>query len=445
MNRARNLIALACLTALACAVNPATGKRELSLIGEQQEIAIGRENDQQITAQLGLYEDADLAAYVNRVGQTLAAKSERPGLPWKFQVVDDPVVNAFALPGGFIYVTRGILGHFNSEAELAAVLGHEIGHVTARHSVSQMSKAQLAQLGLGLGSILAPEQAARFGNLAAQGLELMFLKYGRDDERQADDLGLRYALSSGYDPRPMIEVFEMLERVSASAGGGRVPAWLSTHPDPGARGERIASEIATASAGKVERDAYLARIDGVTFGEDPRQGYFRENVFYHPDMQFRLEFPAGWKTQNTRQAVVALAPSDDAAMQLSLSRQGTPQEALRAFLAQEGVTPTSSFGGGNGAGSRFQLAGTSPVEGTVLFFEHGGRVLGVVGYATSAAWGQARPVVERAIGSFDRLTDRRALEVSPARITLALISGLDANARVESGRSYKVVIGGVGS
>ena len=142
---------------LGCATNPATGKPQLALISEQQEIELGRQNDQQVQQQLGLYPDPRLQDYVNRVGQKLAAASERPNLAWTFRVVDDPVVNAFALPGGHIYVTRGLMTHLTSEAELAAVLGHEIGHVTARHSVEQMSKQQLAQIGLLAGAILSPE------------------------------------------------------------------------------------------------------------------------------------------------------------------------------------------------------------------------------------------------------------------------------------------------
>jgi len=196
----------ALLVLAACATNPATGKRQIALISEEQEIAMGREADQQVQQQLGLYPDQELQAYVNRVGQKLAAASERPNLPWTFRVVDDPVVNAFALPGGHIYVTRGLLTHLTSEAELASVIGHEIGHVTGRHSVEQMSKAQLAQIGLIAGMIVKPE-LARYGDLATQGLQLLFLKYSRDDERQADGLGLRYMYQQNYDPREMPAVF----------------------------------------------------------------------------------------------------------------------------------------------------------------------------------------------------------------------------------------------
>src|SRR5687768_16095576 len=166
-----------------CATNPATGRRQVMLVGENQEIEMGREADQQIGAAYGLYPDEDVQRYVAGLGKDLAAGSERPNLPWTFRVVDDPSVNAFALPGGFIFVTRGLLSHMTSEAELVSVIGHEIGHVTGRHSVEQLSKAQLAQVGLVAGMILSPELASGYGDLANTGLSLLFLKYGRDDER----------------------------------------------------------------------------------------------------------------------------------------------------------------------------------------------------------------------------------------------------------------------
>ncbi|HEX5004100.1 MAG TPA: M48 family metalloprotease, partial [Gemmatimonadales bacterium] len=172
----RNLAAAGLAAAVACSTNPATGKKELNLVSESQEIAMGMQAAQQTKAQIGPTQDTALQGYVSRLGAQLAAKSERPQLPWQFTVVDDRQVNAFALPGGFIFVTRGILANMNSEAELAGVLGHEIGHVTARHSAAQMSRAQLAQLGLGLGTVLRPDLAP-YANLAGSGLQLLFLKY----------------------------------------------------------------------------------------------------------------------------------------------------------------------------------------------------------------------------------------------------------------------------
>src|SRR5881275_2326244 len=283
---AASLALLAGLGAGACAVNPATGSRQLMLISESQEIAMGRDYDNQVAASIGIYADSGLQHYIQQFGARLAASSERPNLPWSFRVVDDPVVNAFALPGGFIYVTRGILAHLNSEAELAGVVGHEIGHVTARHSVSQMSKQQLAQLGLAVGAIASPE------------------------------LGLRYLWRAAYDPREMPHVFEMLTRVSQAQGGGRVPEWLATHPDPENRRGRIEQEVAALpqsfSGAAVNREEYLRRLDGLVFGNNPREGYFKENQFFHPDLRFRVTFPEGWTTNNGKQAVIAVSPQQDA-------------------------------------------------------------------------------------------------------------------------------------
>ena len=203
MKLPRDLKLVALLSVAACAVNPATGQRELSLVSESQEIQMGQEADPQISAQLGLVDDPELQAYVSDLGLRLAAVSERPDLPWSFKIVDDPVVNAFALPGGFIYVTRGILARFDSEAELAGVLGHEIGHVTARHSVSQMSRQQLQQIGLGVGMVLS-EDVRNLSGLLSAGMQLMNLRYSRGDETQSDELGLRYISRLGYDADAMI-------------------------------------------------------------------------------------------------------------------------------------------------------------------------------------------------------------------------------------------------
>src|SRR4029079_9031364 len=192
--------ALAAFLAVGCSVNPATGKQQINIISESQEIQMGREADQQVVAEMGLDDDPKAADDFSRLGKELAAHSERPNLPWSFKIVDDPAVNAFALPGGFVYVTRGLMTHLTNEAELVAVMGHEIGHVTARHSVNQMSKQQIANIGLIAGAIFRPDIAqGPLGQLAGQGVGLVFLKFSRDDERQADELGLRYMRGENYD------------------------------------------------------------------------------------------------------------------------------------------------------------------------------------------------------------------------------------------------------
>ncbi len=469
--RAAPLVVLAVVAA--CARNPVTGKRQLALVSEKQEIELGKESAQQVTESMGRYPNPKVQAYVEEIGKRLAAHSERPNLPWSFTVIDDPVVNAFALPGGPVFVTRGILTHMNSEAELASVLGHEIGHITARHSVEQLSKAQLAQLGLGVGSILSPD-LAQLGQVAGAGLQLLFLKFGRDAERQADELGFKYMTAQRYDPREMAHVFTTLERSSAQQGqGGRVPEWLSTHPDPGGRAKK-ASERAAAlkdPGTKTDRDEYLARLQGMTFGEDPRQGFFQGDAFLHPDLAFRMDFPAGWQKANTPGAVVAISSKKDAAIQLSAAGKLSPEEAAKKFFAQQGVKPASLAGGGSPpAGARYFEAQTEqgPLGGLVAFLPHGGGTFMLVGYTGAQNLAAYDPAFRASLASFGPLTDPAALGVQPARIELvkvprdmsiaefaaqfpstappevvALVNGVPKDGRLEAGRTAKRIVGGV--
>jgi len=201
----------------ACATNPVTGQRELSLMSEAQEIQIGKEMDVQVRQEMGAYDDPALQRYVQEVGQRLARSSERPNLPWQFAVVDVPAVNAFALPGGYIYLTRGILPFLDDEAELAGVLGHEIGHVAARHSAQQYTRATTTGIGLTLLSIFVPE-ARPFQGIAETAFSVMFLQYGRDDELQADQLGVGYAAQNGWDPSGVAGMLNTLARLDEASG-----------------------------------------------------------------------------------------------------------------------------------------------------------------------------------------------------------------------------------
>jgi len=419
----------AALVAASCATNPATGGHQLTLISEAQERHMGQQADQEVAASIGLYPETELQSYVQRIGESLAAKSERPNLSWTFRLVDDPTVNAFALPGGYVYVTRGLMSHLTSEAELAAVVGHEIGHITARHTVSMMSKAQLANVGLMLGMILRPE-LQNYGNLAEAGLSVLFLKYSRDAERQADDLGLRYVGRTGYDPRPMADVFTTLERVSAAEKQGRVPGWLATHPDPGDRRTRIGQEIAalTTPPGTLgdDRAAYLRRLEGMEFGEDPREGFFQQNVFYHPEMKFQFAFPPGWKTSNQKQAVGATSPNEDAVVVVTLARRDSPEIASREFFSQGGVQQGNAWQGdinGLPAVAHSFAAQTQQgiLRGLAAFVSHQGKVFQVLGYTPSSRWPRYEGVMAEALNSFERLTDRRYLDVEPKRLSIVTL------------------------
>ena len=411
---------------IGCARNPVTGKSELSLVSESQEIQMGQQAAQEVAQTIGLYNDAKAQAYVAEVGKRMAAASERPNLPWEFHIVEDASVNAFALPGGFIYVTRGLMGTINDEAELATVVGHEIGHVTNRHSVQQISKQELAQLGLGIGSILSSD-IAKFGQLASAGLSVLFLKYSRDAENQADQAGFRYALNQNYDVREMTKVFETLDRISQQSGGGKLPEWLETHPNPGNRIQHIESILDTLhrdpSKGMINRDSYLQHVQGMTYGEDPRQGYFEGTHFYHPQMRFQLTFPNGWQVQNTAAAVASMSPNQDAIIQLALAGQGSPQQAAQQFLSQQGVqagqASTNSINGLPAASSYFQAqTQQGAIQGIVSFISYGGQTFGLMGYTPAGKLGSYDQTFQSTIRSFGELRDQSKINVQPARVEL---------------------------
>jgi predicted Zn-dependent protease len=413
-----------------CARNPVTGKSELSLVSEAQEIQMGQQAAQEVAQTIGLYDDANAQAYVAEIGKPIAASSERPNLPWEFHVVDDASVNAFALPGGFIYVTRGLMTTINDEAEFATVIGHEIGHVTNRHSVQMISKSQLAQLGLGIGSILSSD-IAKFGQLASAGLQVLFLKYSRDAENQADQAGFRYALNQGYDVREMPKVFQTLDRISQTGGGGKLPEWLATHPNPGNRIKHIETMLDTVhkdlSKAKVNQDGYLQRIKGMTYGEDPRQGYFEGSQFYHPKMRFQLRFPDGWQVQNTPAAVASLSPNQDAIIQLSLAGQTSPQQAAQQFLSQQGIQAgqmsNSSINGLPATSSYFQAqTQEGTIEGIVSFISYGGQTFGLMGYTPGGKLSTYDRVFQSTIRSFSELRDASKINVQPAKIELVKVN-----------------------
>ena len=414
----------------ACATNPVTGKREISLVSEQQEIQMGQEGAQQVAQEVGLVNDQALQNYLQSVGSAIASKSERPNLPWTFRAVDDPSPNAFALPGGYIFVTRGLLDLMNNEAELANVLGHEIGHVTARHSVQQMSQQQLAQLALGVGAILSPT-VAQLGGAASQGLGLLFLKYGRDDERQADDLGFRYALNQGYDVRYMDDVFRSLQRMGEASKQSPLPTWLATHPGEAERIQTIDAKLAQLQPSqltnaKVNGQAYLQRINGLVYGANPRNGFFQGNTFYHPDLRFQISLPSGWQGQNLSQAVIAVSPEQDGIIQLTLAQGNSPEAAARAFLSQQGIqagqASQETVNGVPAVASRFQAQSEQGViQGLAAFFTYNGATYQVVAYAAAQRYAAYDAAFRQSLGSFAPVTDSRVLNVQPNKLSVVTL------------------------
>lgn len=199
------------------------------LLSPEDELAMGKETDPEIVASYGQYEDADLAAYLGGLGKRLDAVNHQPNIPYTLKVLESPVVNAFAVPGGYVYLTPGILAYLKDEAELAGVISHEVGHITGRHRAQQYSRAQAAQLGLGIGSILS-STVASLSSLTEAGISMLFLSFSRENERQADDLGVLYSSKAGFDARQMANLFVTLERLDPSGGSDGLPAWFSTNP-----------------------------------------------------------------------------------------------------------------------------------------------------------------------------------------------------------------------
>ena len=430
-NRWWQSVCLLCLLLLStaqfgCSTNPVTGKQQLSFMSEDQEVAIGRKTDPQIVTQFGEYQDPALIAYVNKIGQSMARLSHRPDLNFTFRVLDSPVVNAFALPGGYVYFTRGILAHFNSEAELAGVIGHEIGHITARHGADRYTKLQLASLGLGLGGIVLPRKS--LVNSAAQNLVgLALLSYGRDDESQSDELGVESSAKAGYDAREMARFFETIDRISKKSGGG-VPTFLSTHPNPSNRQQRI-QEMAEAwkqkypnATGGSDRAAYLERIAGIVYGEDPQQGFVQDGHFYHPALRFQFRTPTGWKVANTPSQVQMVNSNGTAAIQFSLGKDSSAlasaaefsRATQAAFRSRSQIRVHGMPGVSQISDLRSQQGGTIRVLS--YFIEKDAQVYVFHGFTAANNFSRQEPTFERTMRSFDQLTNRALLNRQPKRI-----------------------------
>jgi predicted Zn-dependent protease len=434
-NRARALVAAALLAVLAagCAVNPATGRREFTLVTADQELAIGRDGYGATVTEYGKYDDVALAAYVDTIGNRLARASERPDLQWHFTVLDDPMINAFAMPGGYIYVTRGILAHLNSEAQLAGVLGHEIGHVTARHSAKHITQQQIAGLGMAVAGAFSTT-FQQYSGAAQQALGLLMLKYSRDDETQADELGIRYATAAGYDPREIPATYAMLKRVS-QRGGSSLPFYLSTHPDPGNREEHTAALAGQAVAGKanllVRGHAYLDHLRGLVFGEDPRGGWFDGARFTQPQMGFEMEFPAGWKTQNGRASVAAAEPQQHGGMQLSLAGNAgtlTPSDFVAGLRRDGRIAGAEGYGESIGGWPAWVGRVTVPAaDGTASVLVAAwvrlgpDRMLQFLGRGAATGDANERAIVA-AVRSMQPVRDVRRANPEPDRVRLKVAS-----------------------
>ena len=407
-------------------------------MSERQEIDLGRQSDATIRSQMGVYDDATLQAYVEEVAHGLAAVSHRPELPWTFTVVDSPVVNAFALPGGYVYLTRGLMAYLNDEAELAGVLGHEIGHITARHAVQAYSRAAGAQVGMILGQIFVPAMRPRYGQpdaagAASPGLGLLFLKLGRDAERQADRLGAEYAAASGWDPHGVGDMLTTLARIADTTDRSGTPNWLATHPEPQDRAgavagtvDRLLAEAPDPGALRVAREDYLRRVDGLVYGDNPDQGIVRGGDFLHPEMGFALTFPAGWEVQNSADAVVAREPGRDRYMLLQLAEdtgRGLPQIADTEMAdagfrqLQGGMTEINGLEAYLGSWAQ-DVRGIGPTVARIAWIRSGTLVYLFGAFVPMDEFDLVERAIHGSLRSFRTLSAAEADAIRPNRVAL---------------------------
>jgi predicted Zn-dependent protease len=466
-------------------VNPVTGERELILVSQEQERAAGREGAKQVAESMGIFADARLGAYVAEVGARVAARSPREQVAWNFEIVDQEVPNAFALPDGHIYVSRGLLELANSEDELAAVLAHEVVHVAARHHARQQTRAT----GVGLLALPGMLAGAMLGGPVGELVQAPLLvlgagvvaSYGRDQEREADHVGQRLVAEAGYDPAALAGYLTTLERWSAARDGRtHEPGFFDSHPSTPERVEQARAHAESLERAPLrgvarDREAFLARLDGLVVGENPAEGLFDGPRFVHPDLGFSLRFPDDWQAVNSRSAVGAFSPDRRASVVLvDAGRAGDPRAVASATLAalsretQLEVLRAGELEVGGRPAFRVEAAAAGARGPSFLhltWIAHGGRIYRVAGVVDGAHARLHHASLADAGGSFRPLSaaDRAAVRERRLRLVrsraaeglaaltrragsawdaayAALVNGLAPDAELPEGRVVKVAV-----
>ncbi len=425
-----------------CTVNPVSGKKQLSFMSEAQEIAMGKQSDPSIIAQYGRYDDEAMQGFIEAKGQEMATISHRSNLDYEFKILDSDVVNAFAVPGGYVYFTRGIMAHFNNEAQFAGVLGHEIGHIAARHSAQQYTKQMLGQI-VFIGAVIASEKFRDFAGEAMQGMQLLFLKFSRSAESESDILGVDYSSTVGYNSHEMAGFFKTLDRMTGGEEG-RLPEFYSTHPDPGRRFSEVHKltdkwhQEHNKSPNVVNRDSYLDMIDGLLYGEDPRQGYVEGNVFYHPDLKFQYPVPLNWQLLNSP-TQVQMAPEDgNALMVFTLSSKQTLAAATAEIKENYKLTnirerslnvhglraygmvadyPQSDPNAVTTTGEQ-----PEPLAMQTVLIEYNDLIYLFHGLSEKANFSKYEPHFDNSMLNFKKLTDQTKINVLPERLKIVSVS-----------------------
>lgn len=426
-----------------CAIqqNPVTGNTRMFGYSWDQELRLGRDADPEIVAQFGLYEDEALASYVEEIGERILAESHmrRPETDamfreteFTFRLLDSPVINAFALPGGYVYFTRGIMAHLSNEAQFAVVMGHEIGHVAARHASQRALRQTIGQVAVVGGAVLGQEILGLPGqtlmDLSSTAAQLLFLSYSRENERESDRLGVEYAAMAGYDASEGAALFTSLKRISDKYGQS-IPNFVSTHPDPGEREASIpelASQWRERGYEQSERneDRYMELIDGMIFGENPRHGFVEESTFFHPDLEFLFRVPERWDLINQPSQVVLLAPDQEAVTIFAIDSEAvSARDAVRRLLSQDAITTISeeaALSSGEWDAWRAiadaSLSDGTPVRLHIYGVAYGEYVYRFLSYSGREGFAAFEEAFDRLTGSFDRLTDPEKLAVEPVRL-----------------------------
>jgi predicted Zn-dependent protease len=441
----------------------------------------GAQPDPQVIAQFGLLNNTGLQSYIDNKGMQMGRISDRPADVKGFTIVDSPIINAFATPDGHVYFTRGIMAHFNNEAQFSGVLGHEIGHITARHGQKQQTRSTIANGAILLGSLLS-KRVASIAQPASQVVGLGLLKYGRDDENESDQLGVKYSSKIGYDPASMADFFLTLQRTEQSSGAASVPSFLSSHPNSADRYTNVKklAQQAEQQAGRqlaTNRDQYLRMIEGLPYGDNPREGYVENSVFYHPDLKFQFPVPQGWKSQNSPSQFQMAEPNGKAVMILLPAGNKSLDETAQALAqqlklqnAQATRTTINNFPAitiqGDQVGQDQQTGQQSVTASTLSYVIQDGQTLyalvGLCGPGTTNTYGGAFQNVAQ---GFRRLTDASKLNRQPEKVRiktakagqtlaqalaangipakrheeLAILNGMKTTDKLSAGMLYKVV------
>jgi len=480
------------IIASACTVqkNPVSGNKRLMAYTWEKEVEIGQSVNQEIIAQYGLYDNPEVTEYVNTLSEDVLVNSHMRrestdekfrNTKFYFKVLDSPVVNAFALPGGYVYFTRGLMAHLNNEAQLSVVIGHEIGHVAARHASQRAMRQQLGQIAVIGGAVLGQELLGLPGgnilNLSSQAAELLFLSYSRDAERESDELGVEYAAMTGFTAAEGAEFFTSLKRISEQSGQS-IPTMMSTHPDPGEREDRI-PRLAEQWKERgyeqtiINKDRYMEMLDGMIFGENPRNGFVKEGQFVHPDLEFQFPVPNGWQTINQTQQVVLVSPQEDAVIIFSIdSENDSPRGSVQQFVGQEGITVNNQTETQSSSQIPAYQANVTITQqegnlrAVIYAVEFGDQIYRFINYSPEGQFSNYQDILGSVPSEFARLTDESILNIQPARIQLvrtdrsgefssflpdqlpmdvtpedvAIINQVQLNSTIESGRFLKIPV-----